>query len=375
MARIWRSHSKSRPSAFRSIPLLWRLTSACLRVGTFGGTEANPPLFLFCAAPLCFITRTKLTSFASLLSNNELWIEVSRAAGAAEVAMAAGAAEDYFQFAHLQTRTTGQTSFSKDHTGAVLDCRLTLEPLQSHLNVWQNECRWKMNASHWVTLDTALSSGPCTSSLRHGRAVLLSFTGVYVLVQLRLSITLSLPHCHSLSIRYALAPDHLLKSALSWWAAGGERETERTGILLRKPKRRTLRYCRLQRGLERAAAGLRLWCFNHDHLKQDRIILGHRHRHIMHHFFTFPTANKAFISNKCHIQQQLTSATSLNQGRLLEPHWIFSNKLKLCTHFVGWGLSKPLHFLVRNKISLFLFCCCGLCSLSVWWVINIQNFF
>lgn len=205
MVRVRQNHEKRRLSSFCSICLLWRVTSAGLRVGTFGGTEANPPPFFVCAASLGFITRTKLASFASLLSSDELWIDVSRAAGAAVVATAAGAAEHYFQFAHSQTRTTGQTCFSKDHTGAVLDCRLTLEPLQSRLNVWENECREKMNAWCWVTGDTRLSSGPCTSSLQHGRAVLLSFTGGdgeggCVHIQVHLSFALSLSDTRRLQI-------------------------------------------------------------------------------------------------------------------------------------------------------------------------------
>lgn len=121
---------------------------------------------------------------------------------------------------------------SQRTTQGVLDCRLTLEPSTITLKCLR---KWMSVEGECIVFGNTRHSTVFRSlhivSLKHGRAVLLSFTGRRVHIQVQLSFALSLPHCLARFIRYGPTPDHLLKSALSWWAAGGERETERTGIL------------------------------------------------------------------------------------------------------------------------------------------------
>lgn len=122
-----------RPSAFRSSRLC-DVPQVPSSSETSGGTEDNLPNSV-CASqrrlcPVCYWDKTSLTS---LLSSDELWMNVSRAAAA--VAVAVAGPKDYFQFAHRLALLV--KPLSQGTTRAVLDCWLKLEPHQSCLNVWE----------------------------------------------------------------------------------------------------------------------------------------------------------------------------------------------------------------------------------------------
>lgn len=123
-----------RPSAFRSIRLR-DVPQVPSSSGTGGGAEANLPNSV-CASqrvlsPVRYWDKTSLTS---LLSSDELWMNVSRAAVVAAAAAVAGP-KDYFQFAHRLAPLV--KPLSQGTARAVLDCCLKLEPHQSCLNVWE----------------------------------------------------------------------------------------------------------------------------------------------------------------------------------------------------------------------------------------------
>lgn len=118
-----------RPSAFLSIRLR-DVPQVPSSSGTSGSTEANLPNSV-CASqrglsPVCYRDKTSLTS---LLSSDELWMNVSRAV------VAVPGPKDYFQFAHRLALLV--KPLSQGTTNAVLDCCLKLKPHQSCLNVWE----------------------------------------------------------------------------------------------------------------------------------------------------------------------------------------------------------------------------------------------
>lgn len=216
MATVWSSHEERRPSAFRSIRLLWRVTSAHPRVGTFGGMEAN--LALFCLhrpARLHYRDKTYFLRLAAV----ERWImnRCESSSGSGRGGDGGRGRRGLLSICTLADSHRWSTLFLKGpHRGCIglpADTRtppITLKCLR----------KWMSGGDECIVLGNTgsppLSSGPCTSSVKRGRAVLLSFTwGMCARTSLSLSI--------SLSIRYALTPDHLLKSALSWWAAGSRR--------------------------------------------------------------------------------------------------------------------------------------------------------